>query len=125
MKIEITDKISVAHFLPALRDDHPCSGMHGHEMTVTITVEGEVKPEGWIIPFERLVEIWERCVWGRLDHCVINNIIEHPTCENVAKWIADQLTVALCSEGVELAQVSVGEMLKSRVQARAIWTPSP
>lgn len=122
-QLEIEDNISVAHELPALIGDHPCSGMHGHEMVVTIKVTGERKPEGWIVPFERLVELWERHCRRHLDHKVLNDVIEHPTCENVAEWIAKALHPVLRDEGVSLAEVAVGELLQSRVRARAIWAP--
>jgi 6-pyruvoyltetrahydropterin/6-carboxytetrahydropterin synthase len=82
-------EIAAAHKLE-LPYDSPCSGLHGHNWWVEVTVEGPVLNEaGMVIDFCHI-----RDVVKRLDHSgkLLNDIIKmNPTAENIAFWIAKEI----------------------------------
>lgn len=78
-----------AHFLPNYYGK--CERMHGHTYRLQVTVEGEVGENGLLIDFVVLKRIVKKQVIQKLDHQVINDMIQIPSCENVVKWIWDQL----------------------------------
>lgn len=78
-----------AHFLPNYYGQ--CERMHGHTYKLQVTVEGELGENGLVIDFVVLKRIVKRQVLDKLDHYTLNDIIENPTCENVTRWIWDQL----------------------------------
>lgn len=78
-----------AHFLPNYYGK--CERMHGHTYKLHVTVEGELGENGLLIDFVVLKRIVKRQVLDRLDHYTLNDIVENPSCENVTRWIWEQL----------------------------------
>jgi len=86
-----------AHFLPNVPPGHKCREMHGHTYRLRVWLQG--KPDeklGWIIDFAVLKQIVKPVV-AELDHKCMNNIpgLENPTCELIAVWIWNKLTISL------------------------------
>lgn len=78
-----------AHFLPNYYGK--CERMHGHTYRLQITVDGPVGENGLVIDFVILKKIVKKQVLEKLDHQVINDIIEVASAENTVLWIWDQL----------------------------------
>lgn len=78
-----------AHFLPKYYGK--CERMHGHTYKLKVTVDGKVGENGLVIDFVVLKRIVKKMVLDPLDHKVINDVIEIASCENITKWIWDQL----------------------------------
>jgi len=78
-----------AHFLPNYYGK--CERMHGHTYKLKVTVDGKVGENGLVIDFVVLKRIVKKVVLDPLDHKVINDVIEIASCENITKWIWDQL----------------------------------
>jgi len=71
------------HFLPYHKGK--CSNQHGHSYRVIATIYGVVDPyAGMVIDFGDV-----KRVVNQLDHTNLNDIIDSPTAENVAKWLLD------------------------------------
>jgi len=68
-----------------------CERMHGHSYKLEVTIEGESQENGMILDFGVLKKIVKEQVLNKLDHYTLNDIIENPTCENMAQWIWTQL----------------------------------
>ena len=84
-----------AHYLPLVPEDHKCGATHGHTYYVTITVRGEVVPEtGWVIDYADINSAFKP-ILAQLDHQCLNEIpgLGNPTCEVLAIWIWDKLTL--------------------------------
>lgn len=81
-----------AHFLPNVPEGHKCRAMHGHTYKLTIYVEGDLQPEGWIIDFTDLKNIVNPVI-GTLDHQLLNAIpgLENPTSEVLAIWLWNKI----------------------------------
>lgn len=92
-----------AHKLP----DWP--EIHGHTWRVEVWVEGDAK-DGYVIresDFTKAAEVMK----GRLDHRFLNDVMDVPTQENIARFVMEQFSVPLtkvvvwrdsCQMGVEL-----------------------
>ncbi|WP_457742977.1 6-pyruvoyl trahydropterin synthase family protein [Thermococcus sp.] len=92
MKIRIIErfKFEAAH---AVMLDGKSEEIHGHTFRLEIAVEGPLK-KGYIMDFIQLRNI-VRAVIGKLDHKNLNSLFENPTTENIALWIAEQVTAKL------------------------------
>lgn len=83
-------EISGAHKLN-LNYESKCSNIHGHNWIVTIYCKSDRLDEnGMIVDFTTIKEK----IHSKLDHKYINDILPdmNPTAENIAKWIASQVT---------------------------------
>jgi len=78
-----------AHFLPNYYGK--CEHMHGHTYKLQVTVDGAVGDNGLVIDFVILKKIVQSKVLDKLDHRVINDVIEIASAENTAIWIWRQL----------------------------------
>ncbi|MDM4768500.1 6-carboxytetrahydropterin synthase [Pelomonas sp. SE-A7] len=77
--------------IPALPAGHRSQGLHGHSYFATVRAQ---LPAGWA-PFpggevEELRRRLEACI-APLDHGLLNDTIEQPTDENIARWIRNRL----------------------------------
>lgn len=99
------------HLLPHVPEGHKCGRMHGHTYRVTIEVRGEIRPDGMVMDFADISAAWES-IGKALDHQLLNDIIDNPTSENVALWIAGQLKIA----GLSAVTVSETQTSACRVE---------
>jgi 6-pyruvoyltetrahydropterin/6-carboxytetrahydropterin synthase len=104
--------IDAAHWLP--NHEGACSTLHGHTYRVRVTYRASVlQPDGpacgMVIDFGDLKQAWQ-AVHEQLDHRCINDKIENPTAENMARFIFNEMEQRL--PGV--ARVDVWETPTSR-----------
>ncbi len=70
----------------------PCQQLHGHDYRLAVTVAG--KPDsrtGAIVDFVDLRKTVEAEVVAKLDHRLLNEVIENPTAEHLVVWIWGRL----------------------------------
>lgn len=97
MKVWKRFTFEAAHSLP----DWP--QMHGHSYTAQVWFEGPAN-DGYVIRERELSDMVES-VRTELDHKCLNELMNYPTCENIARWIADKMPDAI---RVEVWRESVG-----------------
>ncbi len=113
MRLDVEFAFAAAHRLP--RYDGPCFRVHGHNYRMFVAVEGEVDPHaGMVADFGKVKELVQEHVLARVDHRNLNDILENPTAENIARWIWE--TLALHLPG--LAEVKLYEIPDSCVTYR-------
>jgi len=79
-------EISSAHCL-RLDYDSKCKNIHGHNWNIIIFCKNkELNHNGMVIDFNDIKEIVMQ-----LDHDNINNYIEQPTAENIAKYLCEKI----------------------------------
>jgi len=86
IRVGVAEVFDSAHFLPG---HEKCGIIHGHTYRVEVEVEGELK-KGMVIDFADLKRVLKEII-DKLDHRLINDLIENPTCENICIWIFNEL----------------------------------
>ena len=95
-----------------------CEALHGHTYRIAVVLEGIPDEEGMIMDFTDLSDIVKERVVSRLDHSYINEIIEQPTAENIARWIWDRIEADVSRPNCALSFVEVWETSASCVTLR-------
>jgi 6-pyruvoyltetrahydropterin/6-carboxytetrahydropterin synthase len=112
-RLEVEFHFAAAHRLP--RYDGPCQRMHGHNYRLVVTLEGEVDPaSGMVADFGAVKTAVQEQVLARADHRTLNDLLENPTAENIARWIWESLAPRLPG----LAEVRLYEIPDSCVTYR-------
>jgi 6-pyruvoyltetrahydropterin/6-carboxytetrahydropterin synthase len=94
MRLDVEFYFAAAHRLP--RYEGPCFRMHGHNYRFFIALEGEVDPAtGMITDFGVVKQVVQEHVLARVDHRTLNDILENPTAENIARFIIEALETRL------------------------------
>lgn len=86
--------------------DSPCQNLHGHNWVITVYCKAEqLDQNGMVVDFAKV----KKAIHGRLDHGNLNDIVDfNPTAENIAKWVADEIT-PMCAKGGYCYKVDVQE----------------
>jgi 6-pyruvoyltetrahydropterin/6-carboxytetrahydropterin synthase len=113
MRLDVEFYFAAAHRLP--RYEGPCFRLHGHNYKFFVTVEGEVDPStGMIADFGVIKTVVGEEVLARVDHRNLNDILENPTAENIARWIWEALKPRMA----DLVEVRLFEIPDSCVTYR-------
>ena len=99
-------EISASHKLN-LSYESKCANLHGHNWIITVCCKAEkLNEDGMVMDFKHI----KQKIHGYLDHGNLNELLPfNPTAENIAKWIADQLTGMFDGIYVKCTRVSVEE----------------
>lgn len=106
--ISVKDHFDAAHNLPHYLGE--CSNLHGHTWKVSAcwSFKEVDKTSGMTCDFKCLKQKLHKCL-SRFDHGYINNVVENPTAENLAKHVFEQLIVLLPDFEGKLNSVKVWE----------------
>ncbi|MCX7828789.1 MAG: 6-carboxytetrahydropterin synthase QueD [Thermanaerothrix sp.] len=96
-----------AHHLPRYKGR--CEALHGHTYRFTVALEGSPDHEGVVMDFTELKSRVRDLVLSKLDHTCLNDLLEQPTAENIARWIFNALDEPLGAPNRRLAWVEVFE----------------
>ncbi|MDD4416954.1 MULTISPECIES: 6-pyruvoyl trahydropterin synthase family protein [unclassified Proteiniphilum] len=116
-KISKKFSFSAAHSLFGLRDDHPCSRVHGHNYVVTIHLRSkDLNEQGFVRDYNEL-KIVKEYIDKTLDHRNLNDILSplNSSAENLAKMLYEVFKPRI----PELYAVEVSETPKTS----AIYEP--
>lgn len=99
-----TYTFSASHRLPHVPEGHKCGRLHGHNYSVTLSLTGPVCPRmGWVIDFADVDTAFAPLL-ERFDHQHLNDVVENPTSELLARWIATQLDFGRLELGVTVCE---------------------
>jgi len=87
-------RFEAAHFLPFY--DGKCRRLHGHSWRGAVILRGRALKErgpekGMLADFGRIKLSLDPLVEDFLDHRLLNDFLENPTCEELARWLYDRL----------------------------------
>lgn len=63
MLIQTEKNIAIAHLVQSADEESPCRRLHGHNLRVVVTINGEVKNDGMVVDFRHIKELI-----NQLDH---------------------------------------------------------
>jgi len=90
MRLDVEFYFAAAHRLP--RYEGPCFRLHGHNYKFFVGLEGEVDPKtGMIADFGVVKQVVHEHILSRVDHRNLNDILDNPTAENIARWMWEAL----------------------------------
>ncbi len=99
-----------AHFLTNYYGK--CERVHGHTFKLQVTVEGKVQSNGLVVDFVVLKRIVKKHVLDKLDHHLLNDVVENPSAERVIVWIWDRLKDLQSLMADELDDPNLGEDIR-------------
>lgn len=99
---------SAGHFLCDLRPGHPCGRFHGHNYKVIVELRSTKLENGFVRDYGDLKPIKD-FIDNNLDHRHLNDILEQPTAEQIARFLFDRFK----NEFPELNSVTVKETDKT------------
>jgi len=100
-RIAKTFKFDAAHRLIAPYEGK-CSRIHGHSWRVDVVIRSEtLNPCGMVADFNDLAPI-KAYINQRFDHATVNDTVEQPTCENIARHIYDYARTMFVVESVRV-----------------------
>lgn len=105
-----------AHKLPNVIEGHKCGRLHGHSYRFTVEIEGDVDSyTGFIIDFADIKKVIKPIV-ETLDHYYLNDIegLENSTCENLAKWLFDKISLKLSIVSVKVFETCTAGAIYGR-----------
>lgn len=94
MELSVSFTFAAAHRLPL--HGGRCRNLHGHNYRIVVTVAGSPDAvTGMLIDFADLEESVEREAVARLRASFLNEFIDTPTAENIARWAWRRLEPAV------------------------------
>ena len=90
-QIKIVDHFDAAHHLPNFPGK--CQQVHGHTFLVTLILEGSVLKDGILVDFGEVKSWLKSILDNRFDHRDLNDVLEMPTAELIAKMIYDTIKI--------------------------------
>jgi len=100
-RLKVIGKFEAAHYLPGVP---VCEQLHGHTWKVEVELESrELDSKGMVVDFRQVKDTWKE-----LDHRLLNEFLDYPTCENLAKYLYDKLT-GLWEKKVKVIRVTIWE----------------
>ena len=101
MRLSKAFVFDAAHHLPGYQG--ACRNVHGHTYHGLLTIEGEPFSDGFVMDFKELNLIVRTWV-SRLDHQDLNTMMENPTAESIAEWLAFNLKKDLANYNVRTSR---------------------
>ena len=110
-ELKVITNFSAAHQLREF--EGACENLHGHNWKVEIYVASETLTEAGIVVDFRVLKKHVKTVIAGLDHKFLNDLEafkeENPSSENIARYVAEQLSLMIQEPGVKVSRVTAWE----------------
>jgi 6-pyruvoyltetrahydropterin/6-carboxytetrahydropterin synthase len=126
-ELKIITNFSAAHQLKEFKG--PCEELHGHNWKIEVYVTSETLDSTGIAIDFRILKNHVKTVVDTLDHKFLNDLEpfthQNPSSENVARYVAEEVTRLL--EGSEVSEVKVSRVTawESENACATYYRPSP
>jgi len=120
-ELKVVDHFAAAHQLKMVAAK--CENLHGHNWKVEVYVAGEnLNSAGVLVDFGEVKNLLSDIMFS-LDHKFLNELDmfknANPSSENIAQYIASELSVGLKEDEINVSRVTVWES----ENASATYTP--
>lgn len=117
MRLDVEFYFAAAHRLP--RYEGPCFRLHGHNYKLFVAVEGETDPHaGMVADFGVIQKVVHETILMKVDHRNLNDFMENPTAENIARWFWELLRPQLDAQRCKLVEIRLYEVPEACVTYR-------
>lgn len=110
-ELKVITHFSAAHQLREF--EGACEDLHGHNWKMEIYVTSETLTEAGIVVDFRVLKKHVKSVMAALDHKFLNDLEafqdENPSSENIARYVAEQLSLLIEEPGVKVSRVTAWE----------------
>ena len=110
-ELKVITHFSAAHQLREF--EGACEDLHGHNWKMEIYVTSETLTEAGIVLDFRVLKKHVKSVMAALDHKFLNDLEafqdENPSSENIARYVAEQLSLLIEEPGVKVNRVTAWE----------------
>ncbi|MGD9022154.1 MAG: 6-carboxytetrahydropterin synthase QueD [Deltaproteobacteria bacterium] len=110
-ELKVITNFSAAHQLREF--EGACEDLHGHNWKVEIYVTSETLNDAGIVVDFRVLKRHVRTVMAGLDHKFLNDLEafkdQNPSSENIARYVADELSLLLEDPGIKVSRVTAWE----------------
>ncbi len=122
-ELKVITNFSAAHQLKNFLG--ACEELHGHNWKVEVYVTSEKLDEAGVVIDFRILKRHVNTVMSTLDHKFLNKLDpftnQNPSSENIARYVADQLTALLKEPQIKVSRVTAWES----ETACATYHPNP
>jgi 6-pyruvoyltetrahydropterin/6-carboxytetrahydropterin synthase len=110
-ELKVITSFSAAHQLREF--EGACENLHGHNWKVEIYVTSETLSDAGIVIDFRVLKKHVKTVMAGLDHKFLNDLEafkeENPSSENIARHVAEQLSLLLKDPEIKVSRVAAWE----------------
>ena len=110
-ELKVITYFSAAHQLREF--EGACEDLHGHNWKMEIYVTSEALTKAGIVVDFRVLKKHVKTVMAELDHKFLNDLEafrdENPSSENIARHVAEQLSLLIEEPGVKVSRVTAWE----------------
>jgi 6-pyruvoyltetrahydropterin/6-carboxytetrahydropterin synthase len=110
-ELKVITDFSAAH---QLKNFHgACEDLHGHNWKIEVCVTGDALDETGVVIDFRVLKQYLNTIMAGLDHKFLNNLEafkdQNPSSENIARYVAEQLSLLLQSPEIKVSRVTAWE----------------
>ena len=89
-----------------------CANLHGHTYRLVVCIRGGLDEHGVVMDFGHLDDVVQDRLLQHLDHTYLNEAIDNPTAEEIARYAWSKLAAA----GLDLSELTLWETGRSWVR---------
>ncbi len=110
-ELKVITNFSAAHQLKDF--EGACENLHGHNWKIEVYVTSETLNEAGIVMDFRVLKAHVKTVMADLDHKFLNDLEafkdQNPSSENIARYVAEQLSLSLDDPEIKVSRVTAWE----------------
>ena len=110
-ELKVITNFSAAHQLKDF--EGACEDLHGHNWKIEVYVTSETLNEAGIVMDFRVLKAHVKTVMADLDHKFLNDLEafkdQNPSSENIARYVAEQLSLSLDDPEIKVSRVTAWE----------------
>ena len=110
-ELKVITHFSAAHQLREFRG--PCEALHGHNWKIEVYVTSDTLDRAGVAIDFRILKDHVSQIMGRMDHKFLNDVepftTQNPSSENIARYVAEELTRLLENPEIRVSRVTAWE----------------
>jgi len=110
-ELKVITNFSAAHQLKNFKG--ACENLHGHNWKIEVCVASDTLNEAGVVVDFRVLKKHMNAIVASLDHKFLNDLDpfkdQNPSSENIARYVSEQMTLALNGSQIKVSRVTAWE----------------